>query len=74
MRRRADLDEVGGERIGLMLSFEGVEPLADDPAAFARWWDAGVRMVGFNHRVLGNPVPDRHGVPRSTGGADGGQQ
>jgi membrane dipeptidase len=50
VRSRADLERVGSDdRIGLLLSFEGVEALGDDPAAFERWWDAGVRMVGLTH-------------------------
>ena len=45
VRTRADLARVGqDERIGLMLSLEGVEPVVD---GFEPWWDAGVRMVGL---------------------------
>jgi membrane dipeptidase len=45
VRTRADLAQVGRDgRIGLMLSFEGVEPVVD---GFAEWWDAGVRMVSL---------------------------
>jgi membrane dipeptidase len=47
VRTRHDLAAVDGGRIGLMLSFEGVEPLDGDPEAFAQWWDAGVRMVSL---------------------------
>lgn len=47
VRGRHDLGAVGGERIGLLLSFEGAEPLGEDPGAFDEWWDAGVRMVGL---------------------------
>jgi membrane dipeptidase len=40
-----DLDQVGrDERIGLLLSLEGVEPVT---AGFEEWWDAGVRMAGL---------------------------
>lgn len=50
VRTRADLARVGrDERVGLMLSLEGVGPLGDDPTAFGDLWDAGVRMVGLTH-------------------------
>lgn len=50
VRTRADLARVGrDDRIGLMLSLEGVEPLGEDPAAFAGLWKAGVRMAGLTH-------------------------
>ena len=38
-------------RIGLVLSMEGVEALDGEPANFARFWEAGVRMVGLTHNV-----------------------
>lgn len=45
VRSRADLAQVGrDERIGLLLSMEGVEPASE---GFDEWWDAGVRMVGL---------------------------
>jgi membrane dipeptidase len=44
VRSRDDLAQVGDGRIGLMLSFEGVEPAVD---GFGEWWDAGVRMVAL---------------------------
>ena len=47
---RGDLDRADG-RIGLVLSMEGVEALDGDPARFADFWDAGVRMVGLTHNV-----------------------
>jgi membrane dipeptidase len=52
VRSRADLERVGSGPIGLMLSFEGVEALGDDPDAFGEWWDRGVRMVGLTHNPL----------------------
>jgi membrane dipeptidase len=62
VQTRADLAQVGRDgRIGLMLSFEGVEPVAAD---FARWWDAGVRMVALTWNAPtwaagGADTPDR---------------
>jgi membrane dipeptidase len=50
VRARKDLERLDG-RIGLVLSMEGVETLGDDPAAFADFWDAGVRMVGVTHNA-----------------------
>jgi membrane dipeptidase len=50
VRSREDLAVADG-RIGLLLSMEGVEALGDDPADFAQFWDAGVRMVGLTHNV-----------------------
>jgi membrane dipeptidase len=50
VRSREDLAAANG-RIGLLLSLEGVEALGDDPATFAHFWDAGVRMVGLTHNV-----------------------
>jgi membrane dipeptidase len=50
VRSREDLER-GDDRIGLVLSMEGVEALGDDPAAFSEFWDAGVRMVGLTHNV-----------------------
>jgi membrane dipeptidase len=45
VRSRADLDRVGrDDRIGLLLSMEGVEAAVD---GFEPWWDAGVRMVSL---------------------------
>jgi membrane dipeptidase len=45
VRSRADLEQVGrDDRIGLMLSMEGVAPAVD---GFGPWWDAGVRMVSL---------------------------
>jgi membrane dipeptidase len=48
-----DRDDLGGDdrRIRLVLSLEGVEALDGDPAKFARFWDAGVRIVGLTHNV-----------------------
>jgi membrane dipeptidase len=45
VRRRAELERVGrDDRIGLLLSMEGVEAAEH---GIAEWWDAGVRMVGL---------------------------
>ena len=44
---RDDLAEVGGERIGLVLSLEGVEALGSEAGAFDELWERGVRMVGL---------------------------
>ena len=45
VRTRSDLAQVGrDERIGLMLSLEGVEAVTD---GFDEWWEAGVRMTGL---------------------------
>ena len=52
VRTRAELAEVSTERIGLILSMEGVEALEGEPDAFADFWDQGVRLVGLTH----NPV------------------
>lgn len=40
----AELDD---ERLGLILSMEGVEALDGDPAGFDAFWEAGVRMVSL---------------------------
>jgi membrane dipeptidase len=45
VRTRADLAQVGrDDRIGLMLSLEGVECVQE---GFDEWWYSGVRMVGL---------------------------
>jgi membrane dipeptidase len=49
VRTRGDLAHVGGDGIGLMLSLEGAEALAEDAGALDRLWEAGVRMVGLTH-------------------------
>jgi membrane dipeptidase len=45
---REDLDD---DRLRLVLSMEGLEPLDGDPSAFEEWHGRGVRMVGltWNH-------------------------
>jgi membrane dipeptidase len=57
VRTRADLEALGGERVGLMLSVEGAEPLGYDPWMAEVMWDLGVRMLGltWNRR---NPFAD----------------
>ncbi len=36
------------QRIGYILSMEGADPILS-PADAARWWDAGLRVVGLSH-------------------------
>jgi membrane dipeptidase len=58
VRTREDLAAVaGGDRIGLMLSIEGAEPLGYDPWMAEVMFDLGVRMLGltWNRR---NPFAD----------------
>jgi membrane dipeptidase len=58
VRSAADLAAVErGERIGLMLSMEGVEALGYDPEMIDLFWELGVRMVSltWNRR---NPFAD----------------
>ena len=58
MRTRADLDAVErGERIGLMLALEGVEPFGYEVATADLFWELGLRMAGltWNRR---NPFAD----------------
>jgi membrane dipeptidase len=58
VRSRADLAEVDrGERMGLMLSLEGAEPLGYDPWMAEVMWDLGARMLAltWNRR---NPFAD----------------
>jgi membrane dipeptidase len=46
VRTSGDLDGLG-DRIGLVLSLEGCEPLGSDPEAIDVFWELGVRMVGL---------------------------
>ena len=58
VRSRADLDSVErGERIGLMLALEGVEPFGYEVATADLFWELGLRMAGltWNRR---NPFAD----------------
>ena len=58
VRTRADLDAVErGERIGLMLALEGVEPFGYEIATADLFWELGLRMAGltWNRR---NPFAD----------------
>ena len=58
VREQADLAAVErGERIGLMLSLEGAEPLGYDPWIVEAMWELGVRMLSltWNRR---NPFAD----------------
>jgi membrane dipeptidase len=55
-----------GERLGLMLSMEGVEALGYDPALIDLFWELGVRMVSltWNRR---NPFADGAAEPGAGG-------
>ena len=58
VRTRADLDAVErGERIGLILALEGVEPFGYEVATADLFWEVGMRMAGltWNRR---NPFAD----------------
>ena len=58
VRTQADLDAVErGERIGLMLALEGVEPFGYEVATADLFWELGLRMAGltWNRR---NPFAD----------------
>jgi membrane dipeptidase len=58
VRTRADLDAVErGERIGLLLALEGVEPFGYEVATADLFWELGLRMAGltWNRR---NPFAD----------------
>ena len=58
VRTRADLDAVErGERIGLLLALEGVEPFGYEVATADVFWELGLRMAGltWNRR---NPFAD----------------
>jgi len=58
VRSQADLDVVErGERIGLMLALEGVEPFGYEVATADLFWELGLRMAGltWNRR---NPFAD----------------
>jgi membrane dipeptidase len=58
VRSRASLDAVeSGERIGLMLALEGVEPFGYEVATADLFWELGMRMAGltWNRR---NPFAD----------------
>ncbi len=58
VRTRADLDAVErGERIGLVLALEGVEPFGYEVATADLFWELGLRMAGltWNRR---NPFAD----------------
>jgi membrane dipeptidase len=58
VRTKADLDAVEqGERIGLMLALEGVEPFGYEVATTDLFWELGLRMAGltWNRR---NPFAD----------------
>jgi membrane dipeptidase len=67
VRTPEDVDVVArGERIGLMLSMEGVEPLGYDPSMMGVFHDLGVRMASltWNRR---NPFADGAAEPGEGG-------
>jgi membrane dipeptidase len=67
VRTPADVDAVArGERLGLMLSMEGVEPLGYDPDMMGVFHDLGVRMASltWNRR---NPFADGAAEPGEGG-------
>ena len=57
VRSRSDLDEIGDDRIGLMLALEGVEPFGYEVSTADLFWELGLRMAGltWNRR---NPFAD----------------
>src|SRR5207249_3634216 len=65
VRTHEDLDALG-DRVGLMLSLEGCEPLGSDPELFDVFWELGVRMVSltWNRR---NAFADGAGEPAHGG-------
>ena len=64
--RRADLDD---ERLRLILSMEGVEPLGADPDLIDAFWQLGVRMVGLTWNFR-NAFADGLGVDDDRGLSD----
>jgi membrane dipeptidase len=49
VRTRDDLPQASPERIGLILSMEGVEALEGDPDTFGYFCGEGVQLVGLTH-------------------------
>jgi membrane dipeptidase len=67
VRSQDDLDEVErGDRIGLLLSLEGCEPLGSSAELVETFWELGVRMVGLTW-ARRNAFADGSGEP-SPGG------
>jgi len=56
VRTTADIDSLDG-RIGLLLSFEGAEPLGYDLSLLDTFWELGLRMVGLTYNRR-NPFAD----------------
>ncbi|MBS1676435.1 MAG: dipeptidase [Actinobacteria bacterium] len=54
------------DRIGLLLSFEGVEPIGNDPSLIEPFVELGVRMVGLTH-FQRNLYADGNGEPPQGG-------
>jgi membrane dipeptidase len=54
------------DRIGLLLAFEGAEPLGNDPSLVDLFVELGVRMVGLTH-FQRNAFADGNGEPRQGG-------
>ncbi len=64
---QADLDPIeAGERLGLMLSLEGVEALGSSPELIDAFWVLGVRMVGLTW-ARRNAFADGSGEPNPGG-------
>jgi membrane dipeptidase len=65
IRSRSDFDTLG-DRVGLVLSLEGCEPLGSNPELFDVFWELGVRMVSltWNRR---NAFADGAGEPAHGG-------
>lgn len=52
VRSVEDLDDaLAGDRIGMLMALEGVEPLEDDPALAQELWELGLRMAGLTWNV-----------------------
>jgi membrane dipeptidase len=73
IRSRADLDAIGGGRLGLLLSMEGVEALGEEPWLFDVFWRLGVRMVSLTHNPR-NPFADGLGERDDRGLTDRGRE
>ena len=72
--RGSDLDAVErGERMGLLLSMEGVDALGQDPALFDVFWRLGVRMVSLTHNPR-NAFADGLGEPNPGGLSNRGRE
>ena len=69
IRTRTDLDAVErGERIGLLLALEGVEPFGYEVATADLFWELGLRMAGltWNRRNPSPTAPPRRAGSRAS--------